>query len=113
MNRIAPASREAFWHLIYRYIWPFPYFRDVSRGSIIERRQNYRHNRIMGAYLPGFMLKWALLTAFFFVLGTLCEELLELVLPAACCFVTGTWTLTIAVQLTVAWLWLKRIPESD
>jgi hypothetical protein len=84
----------------------------VTQGSLLERQQNYRHNRRIGIHhLPGFMLKWACLTLFFFVLGNLCEELLELVLPAACCFVTGTWTLTIAVQLTVAWLWLRRFPE--
>jgi hypothetical protein len=47
----------------------------------------------------------------FFGIGTLLEELLQLLLPAACCYVTGTWTLTIVIQLVVAWLWLKRFPR--
>jgi len=106
-----PPGQEAFWHLLYRFLWPFPYFRDVTRGSLLERQQNYRYNRRMGTHLPRFMLKWACLTLFFFALGCLCEELLEIVLPAACCYVTSTWTLTIFIQLTVAWLWLRRFPE--
>ncbi|HMV64187.1 MAG TPA: hypothetical protein PLN96_11655 [Zoogloea sp.] len=110
MDRI-DARPEAFAHLVYRYLWPYAYFRDVTRGSFLERQQNYRHNRRMGMHLPGFMLKWACLTVFFYLLGSLCEELLELVLPAACCYVTGAWTLTILVQLCVAWLWLKRFPD--
>ena len=74
-----PHGQEAFWHLLYRFLWPFPYFRDVTRGSLLERQQNYRHNRRMGTHLPRFMLKWACLTLFFFALGCLCEELLEIV----------------------------------
>jgi hypothetical protein len=109
MNKTA--AHEAWWHLLIRYLWPYSYFRDVSRGSLLERQQAYRFNRRMGIYLPGFMFKWALLTAFFFVLGTLCDELLDIVLPAACCFVTGTWTLTVVIQLTIAWVWFKHFPE--
>ena len=60
---------EPFWHLLYRYFWPFPYFRDVNRGLRMERQQNYRHNRAMRVYLPGFVCKWALLTALCFYLG--------------------------------------------
>lgn len=112
MNRTAAERQEGIWRLLYRYLWPFPYFRDVSRGTLLERQQNYRYNRRMGIHhLPGFVAKWVFLTLFFFVLGILCEQLLEVVLPAACCYVTGTWTLTIVVQLLVAWLWLWRFPE--
>lgn len=112
MDRMpAPASGEPLWHLLYRHFWPFAYFRDVSRGSLLERQQNYRYNRRMGSCLPGFMLKWAVLTLLFFLLGIACEELLEFMLPAACCFVTSTWTLVIVVQLAVAWVWLRRFPE--
>ncbi len=111
MNDTAPSCRDAFWRLLYRYLWPFPYFRDVTRGSLIERQQNYRHNRRMGIHLPGFIVKWTCLTLFFFALGLLCEELLEVVLPAACCYVTSTWSLIVVVQLAVAWLWLQRFPD--
>jgi hypothetical protein len=94
-----------------RYLWPYDYFRDVTRGTPFEQEQNYRHNRQMGACLPAFIRRWAFLTLVFFGIGTLLEELLQLVLPAACCYVTGTWTLTIVIQLVVAWLWLKRFPR--
>lgn len=111
MNRTPHPSQGTFWHLLYLYLWPFAYFRDVTQGSLLERRQNYRHNRQMGVHLPGFMAKWAILTIMFYLLGVAFEEMLEVVLPAACCYVTSTWTLTICVQLGVAWLWLRRFPE--
>jgi hypothetical protein len=111
MDRTPPPCQEPFWHLLYRYLWPFACFRDVTQGSLIERRQNYRHNRQMGVHLPGFMAKWACLTLVFFLLGLAFEELLEVMLPAACCYVTSTWALTICVQLCVAWLWLRHFPE--
>ena len=104
MNRISPPSQEAVWHLLYRFLWPFRYFRDVTRGSLLERRQNYRYNRKMGSHLPGFMLKWVALSLLFFALGMLFEEWFEHVLPAACCYVTGTCTLAILAQIVVAWL---------
>ena len=52
-------SGEPLWRLAYRFLWPFQYFRDVTRGSSLERQQNYRHNRAMRVYLPGFIMKEA------------------------------------------------------
>jgi hypothetical protein len=110
-ERTQPRFEESLWRLFYRYLWPFQYFRDVTRGSTLERQQNYRHNRAMRIHLPGFMLKWLLLTGAWFASGGLLEQLTELVVPAACCFVTGTWTLLMVVLLATAWMWLERFPE--
>ena len=60
---------EPFWHLAYRYLWPFQYFRDVTKGDRLERQQNYRHNRAMRAHLPGFMMKWVILTGLCYSAG--------------------------------------------
>lgn len=104
-------SFEPFWRLLYRYIWPFQYFRDVTCGSKLQRQQNYRYNRAMRIYLPGFVLKWALITACCFLLGGFFERGAALVIPAAASFVTGAWTLSVAVLLSVSYLWLERFPE--
>ena len=102
---------HSFCRLLYRYLWPFPYFRDVTRGQKMERRQNYRHNRAMRAYLPGFALKWALLTVVCFGSGMLIDSVPALVVLTACFFVTGTWTLVVCLLILTAWCWLTRFPE--
>lgn len=104
-------SMEPVWRLLYRYLWPFQYFRDVTSGSKVERAQNYRHNRAMRTYLPGFALKWAVLTALWFAAGGFFDNVLALVIPAACCFMTGAGTLVVVVLMIVSWVWLERFPE--
>lgn len=102
---------EPAWQLIYRYLWPFQYFRDVTRGTRLERQQNYRHNRSMRVHLPGFALKWSALTGFWFAVGGFFEHALALIIPAACFFLTATGTLVMTVLMVVSWIWLERFPE--
>lgn len=103
--------QESLCRLWFRFFWPFRYFRDVSCGSVLERQLNYRHNRAMRIFLPGFALKWALLTALWFAFGGLFDRLAGLVIPAACCFMTGSWTLIVSLLLLSSWAWLERFPE--
>ena len=102
---------EPFWRMLYRYFWPFPYFRDVTRGMRMERQQNYRHNRAMRVYLPGFVCKWVLLTVLCFMLGMALASVPAPVILTACFYVTGSWTLVVSVLLVTAWCWLERFPE--
>jgi hypothetical protein len=104
-------QNEPFWHLLYRYFWPFPYFRDVTRGVCMERQQNYRHNRAMRVHLPGFVFKWVALTALCFFFGMTLGNVPAPVALTACFFVTGSWTLVVSVLLLTAWCWLERFPE--
>jgi hypothetical protein len=55
--------RDSFSRQLYLYLWPFWLFRDASRGSLLERAAAYRHNRQQRIYLPGYALKWTVLTA--------------------------------------------------
>jgi len=101
---------EPWWYLAYRYLWPFQYFRDVTCGDKLERQQNYRHNRAMRAYLPGFMMKWVILTGLCYSAGgALSHAGAELL--AAGCFVAACWTLIVVVLLGVDWLWLGRFTD--
>lgn len=97
--------------LLYRYLWPFQYFRDVTRGTRMERQQNYRHNRSMRVYLPGFVSKWIVLSALCFAFGALCDYSWGLVFAAAACYITSALAIIVAVKLTVAWVWLEHFPE--
>lgn len=104
------ARSESLWRLAYRYLWPFQYFRDVTRGSQLERQQNYRYNRSMRGCLPGFMVKWVFLTALCYVTGSALAAV-GAAIPAAACFILGCWTFIVVVLLGVDWLWLERFPE--
>lgn len=108
--RHTPRPREPFWHLAYRYLWPFQYFRDVTRGDRFERRQNYRHNRAMRGLLPGFMMKWVILTGLCYSAGGALSHVGAEVLAAGC-FVAACWTLIVVVLLGVDWLWLGRFTD--
>jgi hypothetical protein len=110
-REIVHRSSEPLWRLCYRFLWPFQYFRDVTCGSTLERQLNYRHNRAMRVFLPGFVVKWSALTALWFACGGFFDHGLELVVPAACCYMTATWALIVVVKLTAAWMWLERFPE--
>jgi hypothetical protein len=99
------------WRTLYRFLWPFPYFRDVTRGRKLERQQNYRFNRQMRVYLPGFALKWAALTALCYGLGMYLGNVAAPVALTACFFVTGSWTLVVSLLMITAWCWLTRFPE--
>jgi hypothetical protein len=55
--------RDSFVRQLYLYLWPFWLFRDANRGNLVERAAAYRHNRAQRVYLPGYALKWIVLTA--------------------------------------------------
>lgn len=55
-------AHDSFVRQLYLYLWPFWLFRDASRGSLLERAAAYRHNRAQRIYLPGYALKWSVLT---------------------------------------------------
>lgn len=104
------AESEPLWHLLYRYLWPFQYFRDVTRGDLLQRRQNYRYNRAMRRHLPGFLVRWTVLCALWFSLGDAMWHR-GAAFVAAGCFVTWTWSFIVVVVLGVGWLWLERFPD--
>lgn len=74
----------------------------------MERQQNYRHNRSMRVLLPGFALKWGVLTAMCFSLGGIPAP----VVLTACFFVTGTWTLVVCLLIITSWCWLETLPRT-
>ncbi|MFA9440432.1 hypothetical protein ACDA63_12410 [Uliginosibacterium sp. sgz301328] len=100
---------EPLWHLLYRYIWPFQYFRDVSRGSQLERQQNYRYNRSIRHYLPAFALRWFIISAGLFGIGQSLHG--SMAVPMAGCFVSASLASVVWIELVIAWYWLERFPE--
>lgn len=102
---------EPLWHVCYQYLWPFHCFRDVTRGTILERQQNYRHNRGMRVFLPGFAAKWLILTAVWFCCGAVLDQGTDWTVLPTGCYVAASLALIVAVKVAVAWIWLERFPE--
>lgn len=107
----APNSQESLWHLLYRFLWPFQYFRDAGRGDRLQQQANYRHNRGMRFCLPGFILKWSALSAHWFAWGAFFDSTLSFTLLVAGCFVAATMALIMALILGIDWLWLGRFSD--
>jgi hypothetical protein len=49
--------------VLYRYVWPFWLFKDAARGDRYARAAAYRHNRDMRVHLPGYLMRWLLVSA--------------------------------------------------
>jgi hypothetical protein len=45
------------------YFWPFAAYRDVERGSMLERAAAWRHNRQLSNSLPRYINRWAVCVA--------------------------------------------------
>ncbi len=85
------------------YFWPFAAYRDVGRGSVLERAAAWRHNRQLSSSLPLYIRRWAVCVA------------LELILIAT---LPSPLTRPLAVLLTLSfcgllhllsvWLLLRR-----
>ena len=102
---------EPIWHFLYRFLWPFQYFQDVSRGDQRQQQLRYQHNRSMRFCLPGFMLKWLALTVVLFSCGSVLDSQFSLSLLVVTCFVTGGLTLIVVLLLGVGWVWLDHFPS--
>lgn len=45
-------------------MWPFWMFMDVNKSSLFERAAAWRHNKSKLIYMPGYMIKWSILSFF-------------------------------------------------
>ena len=61
-------------YLLYLYLWPFWMFKDVTRGTLLERAAAYRHNREKRVFLPGYIVKWSIIFALLLNLCMYFEE---------------------------------------
>lgn len=109
--RTTDPEKESIWRVFYRYLWPFQYFRDVTRGSLGQQSLSYQYNRSMRFCLPGFMLKWSVLAVLWFAWGAALDGQLSFAIPTAACFVACSLSLIVVVIVGVGWLWLDRFSE--
>ncbi len=76
-----------FGTLLYRYFFFGWLFKDVGKGDQYERSSAWRHNLQQARWLATYLRRWLLVGAVMFLLGALCEQMLEAPLLSAVFFV--------------------------
>lgn len=100
----AAVAALPFATLLYRFMffdWLFTDMRTVH--NLFEFHAARVHNQRMARYLPVYLRRWSVLTAFDFGLGCLLDRVLQAGILSAWCFTWSCITLTGMVVITVAW----------
>ena len=98
-----------FLTLWYRFLFFDWLFADMRLPrNLYERHAALQHNRRMCRYMPTYLRRWSLLSAFGFGLGVLCESTLQASMLSAWCFTWSCLTLAGIVVIAVAWALLAN-----
>ena len=85
-------------------------FRDVSRGSLLERAAARRHNQSQAHWLLTYMRRWLWCGLVFYGLGGFAELILNAPLLSALFYVPGALSVPVNAIIGAAWLGLKALP---
>jgi hypothetical protein len=96
--------------LLYRYFFFAWLFRDVNRGSRLERAAAWRHNRDQARWLPTYLRRWLACGLLFFALGCVFEVAFGAALLSAVFYVPSALSLPADAVIGLAWLGLKLLP---
>jgi hypothetical protein len=100
----------AFRTLLYRYFFFGWLFRDVGRGTLLERAAAWRHNQSQAQWLPVYMRRWCCCGVLFYALGICIELFLAQPMLSAVFYVPGALTVPINAVIAAAWIGLKVLP---
>lgn len=99
----------SFRSTLYRY-WFFGWlFRDVNRGSLIERAAAWRHNQAHAHWLAVYLRRWAVLGSFCFIAGLGLEPLASPLIQAAF-YLPSAMSVSVNAVTLAAWMGLKFFP---
>ena len=100
----------AFRTLLYRYFFFGWLFRDVGRGSLLERAAAWRHNQSQAHWLPTYMRRWCACGVVLYLFGALLELIAAAPVLSAFFYVPGALTVPINAVIAAAWVGLKVLP---
>lgn len=92
--------------LLYRYLFYGWLFRDVSRGTVFERANAWRHNREQARWLPTYVRRWLAIAAVLLVVAVLLETVVASPVLSACFYVPSLMSLPCSFVAVVCWLFL-------
>nr|PZN02104.1 MAG: hypothetical protein DIU74_08615 [Pseudomonadota bacterium] len=93
--------------LLYRYFFFTWLFRDMCRGTPLERAAAWRHNRSQAVWLPTYMRRWLCCGALFYLLGAVVELLLGEPMWSAMFYVPSALTVPVNAVIAAAYVGLK------
>lgn len=99
-----------FRELLYRYLFFGWLFKDVSRGTLLERAAAWQHNRRCARWLLTYIRRWLVLGGVFFCLGVLAEGVMATPVLSAFFYVPSVLTVPYHVVAGAAWVGLKVMP---
>jgi hypothetical protein len=105
--RVARAPDEPFLLLLYRYFFFDWLFRDVTRGTLLERAACWRFNVERRRHLPVYLLRWTIVCATGYGLGVLFEDSFELVYVAACAYSSSCVSASVIFVIVLSWFSLR------
>ena len=100
----------AFRTLLYRYFFFGWLFRDVNRGSALERAAAWRHNQAQAHWLGTYMRRWFACGLLLYGIGNLVELAAGATLLSAIFYVPSVMAVPINAVIGGAWLGLGRLP---
>jgi hypothetical protein len=100
-------SGKAFHVLVYRYFFFDWLFRDVNRGSFLERAAAWRFNREMRRYLLVYLRRWVILVVCSHALGATFESWPSLSHAAAFFYCVTSLSTAMAMLIVRSWLGLR------
>ena len=103
-------ERLAFRTLLYRYFFFGWLFKDVSRGSLLERAAAWRHNQERAHWLLTYMRRWLWCGVLLYGLGGLAELALNSPGLSAFFYVPSALSVPVNAVIGAAWLGLKALP---
>jgi hypothetical protein len=96
--------------LLYRYFFFGWLFRDVSRGSGLERAAAWRHNRAQAHWLLTYLRRWLWLGVIFYGGGAIVELLFGAPGLSAVFYVPSAISVPANAVIAAAWLGLRAMP---
>src|SRR5690349_15458456 len=95
--------------LLYRYFFFGWLFRDVNRGSLLERAAAWRHNQAQARWLPTYMRRWLGRGARAWAGGAFIEVVVGAPAASALLYVPGALSVPVNAVTLVVWVGLKAL----
>jgi len=95
--------------LLYRYFCFGWLFRDVNRGSGLERAAAWRHNRAQSQWLPTYMRRWCWLGLLCYGIGATVELFFAQPFLSAVFYVPGAISVPANAVMVAAWIGFRAM----
>jgi len=100
-------GEPSFLTLLYRYFFFEWLFKDVGRGTLLERASALRYNQSQAHWLLVYMRRWVCCTVLLYGLGGCVELLIGSIILSVPFYVLATLGVTGNAVIATAWLGLK------